>query len=161
MTDTKEHLHDLLKDFSGAMLTTRTAQGGLHARPMTIAKLADNEELYCATGLSSPKIAEISNDPHVSVTFQVTSEYAALYGVARVVRDRETIEKLWSETWRIWFAGGKDDADLCLLAISPKSGEYWDNSGSRCVKYLFSGKKAVLQKSTPETDDTQHAKVSL
>lgn len=161
MTDTKEHLHELLKDFSGAMLTTRTAGGGLHVRPMAVAKLADNDELYFATGLSSPKISEIANDPEVSVTFQGTTEYAALYGVARVIRDRQTIEKLWSETWRVWFPGGKHDPDLCLLAIAPKSAEYWDNSGSRGFKYLFNGLKAILQKSTPETDETQHAKISL
>jgi general stress protein 26 len=161
MTDTREHLHTLIRDFRSAMLTTRTDGGGLHVRPMAVAKLKPDEELYFATGLSSPKVAEISKNPAVTVTFQSSSEFAVLDGKARVVKDRALINELWSEAWRVWFPGGKDDPNLCLLAVTPTSAEYWDNSGAEGFKYLYEGLKAVLQKRTPETDEKQHAKVSL
>jgi hypothetical protein len=71
------------------------------------------------------------------------------------------IDELWSEAWKVWFPGGKEDPNLCVLAIAPSSAEYWDNGGVEGFKYLYEGLKAVLQKRTPETDDTQHAKVML
>jgi len=43
MTNTSDHLHDLIKDFRTAMLTTRTRDGGVHIRPMAVAKLAPDE----------------------------------------------------------------------------------------------------------------------
>jgi general stress protein 26 len=161
MTNTKDHLHTLIKDFRSAMLTTRAGNGGLHVRPMAVAKLSEGEELYFATGLGTPKVEEISRNPDVTVTFQSSSEFAVLYGMARLVRDSALITELWSEAWRVWFPGGKDDPNLCLLAITPSHAEYWDNSGLEGFKYLFSGLKAVLQKRTPETDESQHAQIRL
>jgi general stress protein 26 len=161
MTDTREHLHDLIKDFRTAMLITRAVDGGTHVRPMAVAKLQPDEELYFATGLSTPKVSEITETSSVVVTFQSSSEFAALYGMARLVKDRAIIDQLWSEAWRVWFPGGKDDPNLALLAVTPKTAEYWDNSGAEGFKYLFEGLKAVWQKRTPDTDDAQHAKVSL
>ena len=161
MTDTREHLHELIKDFRTAMLTTRTRDGGVHIRPMAVAKLAPDEDLYFATGLTTPKVEEIAENNQVSVSFQSSSEFAVLYGTAHVSKDRALIEQLWSEAWRVWFPGGKDDPNLCLLAVTPTSAEYWDSSGLEGFKYLYEGLKAVLQKRTPDHDETQHAKVSL
>jgi general stress protein 26 len=161
MTDTSAHLHELIKDFRTAMLTTRTPDGGVHIRPMAVAKLERDEELYFATGLTTPKVDEIVKNNQVSVSFQSGSEFAALYGTARVLKDRALIEELWSEAWCVWFPGGKEDPNLCVLAVTPTSAEYWDSSGLEGLKYLYEGLKAVFQKRTPEHDQTQHAKVSL
>lgn len=95
------------------------------------------------------------------VSFQSGSEFAVLYGTAHVSKDRVLIDQLWSEAWRVWFPGGKDDPNLCLLVVTPTSAEYWDSSGLEGFKYLYEGLKAVPQKRTPDHDETQHAKVSL
>jgi general stress protein 26 len=159
-TDRHEHLYDLVKDIKTAMLITR-AGGKLHARPMSVADLRPDADAYFATSLDSPKVAEIEADPYVMITLQSSSQYAAITGNARIVRDRALIEKLWSEAWRVWFPGGKDDPALCLIKLDAQEGEYWDNSGMRGFKYLFEGVKAVLQGERPATDETQHAKVPL
>ena len=101
------------------MLTTRTADGELHVRPMAVAKIMPDDELYFATELSSPKVDEINENSSVTVTFQNSSEFAASYGTARIAKDRVVVEELWFEAWRVWFPGGKDDPNLCLLAITP------------------------------------------
>jgi general stress protein 26 len=143
------------------MLVSHESDIGLHARPMAIAELKPDTEAYFATDRRSPKIAEISRDPNVLLTFQNASEYASLSGRAFVVTDRSTIERLWSNAWRVWFPGGKDDPNLVLLKVEPISGEYWDNSGIEGLKYVFEGLKAVLKGERPETDRTQHAKVAM
>jgi general stress protein 26 len=161
MTDTQNHLHDIIKNFRTAMLTTRTADGGVHIRPMAVAQVDRDAELFFATGLTTPKVDEIAKNNQVAVTFQSGSEFAAIYGTARVSKDRALIDELWSEAWKVWFPQGKDDPNLCLLCVTPSNAEYWDSSGLEGLKYLYEGLKAILQKRTPEHDETQHAKVPL
>jgi general stress protein 26 len=161
MTDTRAHLHDLLADFHTGMLTTRSPDGGVHTRPMRVARMQRDEELLFATGMTTPKVEEIAKNNQVSVSFQGSAEFAVLYGTAQVRQDRALIEELWSEAWRVWFPGGKDDPNLCLVAVTPVSAEYWDSSGVEGLKYVYEGLKAIWQKRTPEHDATQHAKVTL
>jgi general stress protein 26 len=161
MTDTKQHLHDLIKDFRSAMLVTHTPDGGVHIRPMAVAKIAENEELFFATGLDTTKVDEIASNPAVAVSFQSSAEFATLYGSARILKDRALIDELWSEAWRVWFPNGKDDPNLCVIAVAPTRAEYWDSSGFEGLRYLYEGLKAVLQRRQPEHDPAQHAEVEL
>ena len=161
--ETEKHLYELIRDFPVAMVVTRGAGGIIHARPMAVAQLKPDAEVYFATSLDTPKVAEIEADPRVAITFQSPAGYAALNGTAVVVRDKALIDQLWSEAWRVWFPLGKDDPTLCLLRVTAHSGEYWDRGGTNRLKYLFEGLKAVLQGTTPDVDDdpSQHAKVQM
>ena len=157
----EKHLYDLLKNFSTAMLASRTPDNSLHARPMAVAELTPGAEAYFITDARSPKAAEIEAHPDVLVTFQSSSEFATLYGTAAVVRDRAHVERLWNEAWRVWFPGGKDDPNLVLISVTPRSGEYWDNSGTEGLKYFFEGLKAYFKGERPRIGDTVNAKVTL
>lgn len=158
--DTHEHLFDIIEDFDTAMLVTR-GTGNFHARPMAVARFEDGTDAYFATSIDSPKVAEIEAHPDVLLTFQGTSTYASVEGRASVVKDRALIEKLWSPAWKAWFPQGKDDPSLCILKIDPLSAEYWDNSGTKGLRYLFEGAKAVLQGRKAQADASQHAEVKL
>ena len=159
--ETREKLFELLQGFTTAMLVTRAGDGMLHARPLAIAHLKPDADAYFSTSIASPKIAEIEADPRIVLTFQNASQYAAIQGRAAVVRDRALIEKLWSDTWRVWFPGGKDDPDLCLLKIDAEFAEYWDNSGFQGIKFAFQSVKAIITGQPPDKDDRQSAKVNL
>lgn len=159
--DTQKHLYELIDDFDTAMLVTHSSGAGMHARPMAVAQLKPDADTYFVTSIDAPKIAEIGDNSRVLVVFQGKSEFASVEGTATVVRDRALVEKLWSEAWRVWFPGGKDDPSLCLIKVDADTGEYWDNSGAQGLKYAFEGMKALVQQRQPETDEKQHAKVSL
>lgn len=159
--DTQQHLYDLVKDFKTAMLVTMPGAGGVHARPMAVAEMKPDADVYFVTSIDSPKVAEIEANPDVLVTFQGRSEFAALYGTVSVSRDRALIDRLWSETWKAWFPNGKDDPSISVLTFRAREGEYWDSSGLEGAKYLFEGMKAILKGRRPEVDQTQHAKVKL
>jgi general stress protein 26 len=159
--DTQKQLYDLIKDFKTAMLVTHGGGGSLHARPMAVAELKPDADMFFATGLGSPKLGEIQGNADVLVTFQGRSEYATISGTATTVRDKATIDRLWSEAWRAWFPNGKDDPSLCLLKVSAAHAEYWDNSGLEGIKYAFEGLTAIFQGRKPKSDETQHAKVTL
>lgn len=159
--NTREHLFDLTKDFKTAMLVTRERDGSTHARPMAVAEMKPDADVYFSTSIDSPKIAEIKADPRVLITFQGRNEFASIEGTATVVRDRALIDRLWAEDWRLWFPEGKDDPTLCLLKVSAERGEYWDTSGSKGARFLFESMKAILQRRQPMKDAAQNAKVEL
>ncbi len=159
--DKREHLYKLIKGSKTAMLVTSTADGSMHARPMNVADFMPDGDTYFSASIDSPKVAEITANPQVLVTFQDGSAIASLAGKAEVVRDRALIEKLWSDAWRVWFPGGKDDPKLCIIKFNATDGEYWDNTGSEGWKYLTRAIKAVAKGETPKVDADQHAKVRL
>jgi general stress protein 26 len=160
-TKSIEHLYDVIKAFDTAMLITRAADGTLRGRPMTVADPNRNGEIYFSTSVDSPKVKELEADPRVSVTLQGTARHASVSGTARVVRDRALVEELWTESWRLWFPKGKDDPSLCLIAVKPNEGRYWDYSGARGVEYLFAAAKAYLSGKSPEPTDGQTGDVRL
>lgn len=159
-TNPREHLLELLKSFDTAMLATRTSDGALRARPMALAEVTDGGLVHVAAGLNDPKVAEIEADAHVGLFMQSKTQWVSISGRARVVRDRALIERLWSETWRVWNPGGKDDPNLCVLEIDPSEGEYWDTAGARGVRFLVEAAKAYVTGTVPPPGDG-NAKVPL
>jgi len=160
MADPRVHLTDLIKDFDTAMLATRGGDGHVRARPMAVQEVDEGGDLVFCAGLDSPKIDELRQDPRVAVILQGKTKYASLSGTATVDRDRERIHAMWKEDWKIWFPGGKDDPNLCLIDVQVTDGEYWDNSGARGVRYIVEAAKAYVKGESPQERD-QHAKVSL
>ncbi len=154
-----EHLYDLLKDFDTAMLITRAGDGHLHARPMAVAELRADADAYFVTNIESPKIAEIDADADVLLTFQSARQYAAVYGRANIVQDRQLIERLWKEAWQVWFPCGKSDPSIALLRFDAERGEFWDNAGTRGIQYAFEAARAYVRGETAQTDPGQHGRV--
>lgn len=159
--DRQRHLYDLTSRFKEAMLVTRATDGSFHARPMAVAELQPDADACFSTSLDSPKIAEIAANPDVLITFQSRSEFATIQGTAKVVTDRSEIDRLWSDSWKIWFPQGKDDPNLCLLKVTAARGEYWETSGVEGLKFVVEAVKARLAGRTPEKSEAQNAKVEL
>lgn len=160
-SDDRKHLRKIIESFDTAMLVTRAPDGGLRSRPLAIADRKEDGELYFATAIDSGKVQEIEADPRVNVAMQGSSRYVSITGQVRVERDRARINQLWSEAWRVWFPGGKDDPALCLLHVEPEEAEYWDNSGTRGLRFLFDAARALLHRTTPaEGNGGRNAKVS-
>ena len=153
----RKRLSELVVRFDTAMLVTRSSDGGMRARPLTIADGGDGKTLYFSTSIESPKVREIEADPHVNVVMQDGRHYVSLSGVAQVVRDRALIERLWSPSWKIWFPNGMDDPSLCLLRVEPVEAAYWDMTGTTGIKYVFEMARAFVTGSRPASDaDERH-----
>jgi general stress protein 26 len=122
-------LRDIVEGFSTGTLVTRTASGEMHARPLAMLLLREKASgaIYFATDIDSPKVAEILGDPNVLVTFQDEGRWAVVHGVATVERNQAVIDQLWSDDLHAFFPDGPADKSLCILAIRPTTGEYWDD----------------------------------
>src|SRR4051795_112829 len=124
-----DRLYDIIKDFDNAILVTQIGEGRIHARPMAVAEIRPDGDIFFTTDIDSPKVAELAANPDVVVSFQSGSQFATVSGRAEVLQDRALIERLWSEAWKVWFPGGKNDPSLCLIRVDGREGEYWDNAG--------------------------------
>jgi len=158
-----EKLQELTQDFDAAMLVTRTSEGQLRSRPMALAQVEPNGTLWFMTQRGSGKMEEITQDCDVNVSMQSTMKFVSISGTAANVSDRDKVAELWSEGFKAWFPGGKDDPDLVLLRVDGTTGEYWDNSGTSGIKYLIEAGKAYLSGTKPDVaDDPEiHGKVTL
>lgn len=160
-TDTNERLSDLINDFSTAMLVTDSGNGAMRGRPMRMANIETDGDLWFVTDGDSAKIEEIEKHPQVAVIFQGGSKFVSLSGKATVTREQSKINELWSEAWKVWFPEGKEDPNLMLLHVEAEQGEYWDNSGLRGLTYAFKAGQAYLQGERPEVGADINAKVDL
>ena len=158
-----EKIHSLLSKFDTAMLVTHRPDGIDHARPMAIAKVEPNCDVWFFTGGVSEKVYEIEGDSKVLLAFQKDhSVYVSLTGHAQLTADSTQATELWKPAFKIWFPQGLDDPNLLLIRVNAISAEYWDNTGFKGVKYLFEAAKAYAMGTTPKANEPeQHGKVNL
>jgi general stress protein 26 len=162
MNEKQKHFQEILESFSTAMFTTLGGDGIPRARPMQIAEVSSDQQVWFFTRLSSEKIDEIQADPTVCVTMQGGGKFLSLSGTASVVRDQDHIDRLWSEPYKVWFPEGKNSPNVTLLSVEPTSGEYWDTSGLTGLRYFYEAGKAYFQGSEIDTEGLDvNAKVKL
>lgn len=159
-TDKSKKLVELMHQFDNAMLITHDGDR-LDARPMAIAKVEEGGALWFVTDRQSSKVMEITASTDVGVSMQGSNEFVFLSADASVIDDRVMLQKLWKDSWRIWFPDGVDDPAIVLLHIIPRSGEYWDNSGLSGWKYLTKAGLAYFQGEPPTITDDINSKVNL
>lgn len=156
----RQRLWKLIGEFDTAMLVTRSADGGLRARPLAIAKKgleAGDGALYFSTAIDSGKVVDVAAHAQVNVSLQEKRRFVSVTGTARVVQDRALIDKLWAEDWKVWFPGGKDDPTLGILVVTPREAGYWDLGGTKGLELLFQAAKAYATGTRPPSDgDERH-----
>lgn len=157
----QEQFHSQLTHFSNAMLVTRASDGQLRSRPMAVAEVEENSNVWFVTDFDAAKVDEIQADPQVCVVMQDSSRFLSLSGHGKIIRDRNKVEELWSEAWKVWFPEGKDDPSIVLLKVESTVGEFWDNSGLKGIQYLFEAGKAYLSGERPDTSESMNRKVTL
>ena len=160
--DEKRSFLEVLEHFDTGMLCTRNPDGTLHARPMALAEVQDNGDLWFVTSVGTGKVEEVLKDSNVLVTCQGKTRYLSVSGVAELVGDEQMIDRLWREPWRAWFPEGKDDPRLVILHVRATAAEYWDESGTRGMRYAYEAAKAMFRgKRLHPGDGELHGRVAL
>lgn len=134
--DSREKVWDMIKDIKVAMMVTMDSEGHHFARPMVAQEPDEHHDLWFFTSLDSPKVEEIIANPEVLLSYADTggNAYVSISGEAAVVRDRAKIDELWSESLKAWWPKGKDDPNVTLICVTPRSAEYWDGPASTVVQ---------------------------
>ena len=158
-----EKLRTQLQDFDTVVLLTQGEDAAGHARPMAVARVDENCDLWFFTGQDSAKVKEIEADTHAQVIAQNGwTSCVTVTGRATLVRNRSIIHELWKPAFKVWFPAGAEDPNLVLIHFTGERAEYWDSTGKNRLIYLYRALKAVLQGTTPEINEgEQHGQVTL
>lgn len=134
--ESREKVWDMIKDIKVAMMVTMDSEGRHFARPMVAQEPDEHHDLWFFSSMNSQKIEEIMRNPEVLLSYADIdgNAYVSVSGEAAVVRDRAKIDELWSESLKAWWPKGKDDPNVTLICVTPKSAEYWDGPASMVVQ---------------------------
>jgi general stress protein 26 len=152
---------DVIEQVGVCMLTTQFA-GGLRARPVEARPDRDAGLIFFVTDIRSAKEDEIEARPDIGLTFIAASDkaYLSITGRASVTRDAEKIKAAWRNSDQVWWPGGPDDPNVCLLQFKPSTAELWDGPASSLVTaYEFA--KARLTGQEPELGENRKVTVRM
>ncbi|KAI0036931.1 hypothetical protein K488DRAFT_75701 [Vararia minispora EC-137] len=154
-------LHTIVKSTSVGMMTSRAADGSLHSRAMAPAGLTEPTEvnLIFIANKASWKFDEITNDPHVNVSFyeHSSTNWASYSGQVKVITDKSVIKKHWNPLVSAWFGdlgdglhkGDESDPRVVVIELVPDEVRYWISKSSKIGRAIdvavgaMTGKTAV------------------
>lgn len=166
MNPPKSHVEQLgkllsiLRSTDTVVLLTKTAER-IAGRPMALVDVGDDGTIYLTTAIGSHKAVEIAADPQVNVTAQTSKGIVSIEGEARLTQDRTIIDRLWKDSWRIWYPEGPNSPSIAIVVISPTEGTYWDTSLSHGLSFLWRAVKARLTGDEVETDASDVGSVQM
>ncbi|HEY2247196.1 MAG TPA: pyridoxamine 5'-phosphate oxidase family protein [Bradyrhizobium sp.] len=156
-----DRVWDIVEKIGVCMLTTRFA-GGLRARPLEARPDRESGLIFFVTDIHSAKEDEIEAAPDVGLVFidKGDEAYLSITGRARVLRNIETTGKFWRMTDAVWWPGGPNDPNVCLLRIEPLTAELWDGPASAAVT-AFEFARAKLTGEEPKLGENRKVTVKM
>jgi general stress protein 26 len=154
-------LSDLIRHIYFGMLTTVEEDGTIRSRPMGthLAEEFDGD-LWFFTRATSPKVYELTREPHVNVSFSDPEKnvYISISGRASLDHDRGKMQELWSPVQLAWFPNGIAEPDIALIRVAVEKVEYWTSPSSTAVHVIGAMMSFVTGK--PFEPD-EHHKIDL
>src|SRR5450755_3764718 len=159
--DDIDRVWDIVEKVSVCMLTT-TFAGGLRARPLEARPDRYAGHIYIVTDIHSAKEYEIEATPDVGLVFIDSNDkaYLSITGRACVMLDADKTKAAWRKTDEVWWPGGPNDPDVCLLRIEPFTAELWDGPASAIVT-AFEFAKARLTGEEPKLGENRKVTVTM
>jgi len=134
MHETVDRIWQIIEKVGVCMLTTRI-KGGLRARPLEARPDRDLDRLLFVTDVHSAKHDEIECWPEVGLVFidHADKAYLSISARARIVNDPELRAAAWRNNDAVWWPGGPNDPNVCVLVVEPAIAELWDGPSSAAV----------------------------
>lgn len=102
--------------------------------PVTRAMLQPRErhdlrEFYFTTNTSSEKVSALRNNPKASIYFVDRRFFrgVSLAGVAEILEDAATKERIWRDGDEQYYSKGVTDPDYCVIKITVQKVRYYSN----------------------------------
>ena len=130
LTDISEKMRDI--DF--AILSTRTSNGAIAARPMSNNRQVDYDgDNYFFTLDDTGTVRDIAGDQNVGLAYQSKSGmlgmkpfFVTVEGRAELIRDKSLFAEHWTKDLDAWFKQGIDTPGLVMVKVSAQRLHYWD-----------------------------------
>ena len=164
MNEALHKLYGHVDDIEIAMMTTRRADGHLQSRAMATQKRAEGADLWFVTTDDTPKLRDLTADPHVNLSYYKdrTREWLSVSGTATISRVRQKIHELYASDWKLWFPnegdprhGTKDDPRMVLIGVRVHAAVFLEVNKPQPV-VLFEMVKGWVTGSDPEIGEMHH-----
>ena len=127
-------LAEKMKDIDFAVLSTRTANGAIAARPMSNNREVEFDgDAFFFTCDDTRTVADIERDPQVGLAYQAKSGmlgmrpfFLTVEGRAELIKDKARFAEHWSKDLDAWFKQGIDTPGLTLIKVAAERVHYWD-----------------------------------
>ena len=138
---------EIIKDVRIGMFTTH-AEGGLISRPLTVAEVTSEGDLWFFSTSASDIVGEIKRRSETNVSFAGNNTWVSVRGTASVVLEVEKKRELWNPMVEAFATEGPDSLNTVLIHVASDAAEYWENPGGAAslaigwVKHKFTGRSA-------------------
>ncbi|CCH75418.1 pyridoxamine 5'-phosphate oxidase family protein [Nostocoides australiense] len=146
----RETIAEVMKATRIAILTYEDEQGRLVSTPMGTQDFDDPATVWFITEADSDKVAAISRQPRVNVSYASDKGWVSLSGTASLNQDRAKLEELWDPSASAFMQGGPDDPNSALLEVSGDTAQLWESPGK--LGMLVQVAKGALGKEDPAKD---------
>ncbi|GAA3892793.1 pyridoxamine 5'-phosphate oxidase family protein [Sphingomonas limnosediminicola] len=127
-------ISEKMRDIDFAILSTRTSNGDIAARPMSNNRQVEYDgDNFFFTNQDTGSVRDITGDPSVGLAYQAKSGalhmkpfFITVEGKAELIRDKARFEKHWTKDLDDWFKEGFDTPGLVLIKVHASRIHYWD-----------------------------------
>jgi general stress protein 26 len=156
-----DRVWDIVEGLKVCMLTTQFG-GGLRARPVEPRPDRKAGLIWVVTDLHSAKEHEIDAEHDIGLVFIDVKQnaYLSITARAQVRKDTAKTKEIWRGTDTLWWHGGPDDPNVCVLRIAPVTAELWDGPSSKAVA-IYEAAKARLTGAKPNLGENRKVTVKL
>lgn len=142
----REEFWDRLEDCRSGMLEV----GGRFV-PMTHNLEPEDGRIWFLTakGTDMAAAAAANEESRYVVSNDSQALYVAVKGVLHRSDDPQKLEEVWNEMAKLWFEEGKQDPDLELIYLQPKTAEVWLGPESG-LKFFWSVVKSKVTDEEPD-----------
>ena len=118
---------DLVKRSRFAMLTTRTAEGTMISRPLTVQEVTEEGDIYFIVPGDGDAARE-ADRAEVNLGFSHDMAFASVAGTGEILHDRDKLEQLWGIGTQAW--SDKDETpqntSKVVLVVHGETAQYWN-----------------------------------
>lgn len=127
MTDHRQTVIDLVKRSRFAMLTTRTAEGTMISRPLTVQEVTEEGDIYFIVPGDGDAARE-ADRAEVNLGFSHDMAFASVAGTGEILHDRDKLEQLWGIGTQA--CSDKDETpqntSKVVLVVHGETAQYWN-----------------------------------
>lgn len=136
--EARAKIKEMAKDINICMFCTELSVRPVPTRPMSVADIDDDGNLWFISSKKSNKNFEIGHDDDVQLIFAKNADahFLSVYGKAIVYKDKAHIEDVWTPMAKAWFDEGKDDPDVTVIKVEPTDAYYWDTKDGKMISML-------------------------
>lgn len=129
--DLADKIYEVIKSYPMGALATVDPEGRPHVR-FVMLDVGRDLTIRFVTALSSRKVRQIDRNHEVHIVCGASlvdsmAPYVQVEGKARVSREGEVLQEMWTDALKNYFTG-PDDPEYCVVIVMPYRVEYYSTT---------------------------------